>query len=237
MMRFGPQFELRAVFDDFLTMGMCSVTQNPLTGKSHYEDLYMQTVAKYAKSDLRHLFPKMFARLVVEMDERLKDGGCSDVLGEFYERNIARKGAQQYFTPWHVCSLMAESAMSPAREAGGGQRLRILEPSCGSGRMLLAMRGKARPTDEFYAVDIDHTCVKMTCINLFLSGMFRAEVMCGSFLQPDDFAVSYRLSFLPLGIFRIDKKEDSRLWQMLTRENAPKEKTEHPEGGKQLRFF
>lgn len=245
--QFEPQFELRSVFVDFLTMSMCAVTQNPLTGKSHYEELYMETVSKYAKSELRHLFPRMVATLVAEMEERIERGDCSDVLGEFYERNIARKGAQQYFTPWHICTFMAQSAASEARNASGGKALRVLEPSCGSGRMLLAMRGVTRPSDEFYAVDVDHACVQMACLNLFLSGMFHAEVMCGNFLRPDDFRVSYRLSFLPLGIFRVEKKEDSPLWRMLRSEHAGKGKPSPPSDGtdpnkfsgdnEQLRFF
>lgn len=245
--QFEPRFDLRMAFSDFLTMSMCSVTLNPLTGKSHYEELYMETVAKYAESDLRHLFPKMFATLVAEMDKRLGGGACGDVLGEFYEKNIARKGTQQYFTPWHVCTFMAQSAAAEARSASGEKALRVLEPSCGSGRMLLAMRSVTRPSDEFYGVDIDHVCVQMACLNLFLCGMFRSEVMCGNFLLPDDFRVSYRLSFLPLGIFRIEKKEDSRLWRMLTSERARKEGPSPPSGStdpskfsggnEQLKFF
>lgn len=245
--QFEPRYEVRAVFDDFLTMSMCAVTLNPVTGKSHYEDLYMKTVEKYAGSELRFLFPKMFACLVNEMEKRLKETEGNDVLGEFYESHVARKGAGQFFTPWHICVFMAELGVAEARKADTEKPLRILEPSCGSGRMLLASRTLATIRDEFYAVDIDHTCVKMTTLNLFLNGMFNAEIMCGDFLFPDRFTVSYRISFLPLGIFRIEKKEDSRLWHMLKKEvkkderqasgDAGVDPNKFLNGNEQLRFF
>ncbi len=67
---------------------------------------------------------------------------------------------------------------------------------------------------EFYGIDIDHTCVKMTALNLFLNGIFRSEVMWADALSPGDFRVSYVISFLPLGIFRVEVKEQSKLWRM-----------------------
>ena len=93
--------------------------------------------------------------------------------------------------------------------------LRILEPSCGSGRMLMAMLKEAGPYHEYYAIDLDSTCVIMTAINLFLSGMFRSETMCANALLPEDFRVSYRTSFLPFGVFRVKEKEQSPLWHLL----------------------
>jgi hypothetical protein len=55
----------------------------------------------------------------------------------------------------------------------------------------------------------------MTALNLFLSGLFHTETMCGNALLPDDFRVSYITSFLPFGLFRVHSKEQSRLWHLL----------------------
>ena len=55
----------------------------------------------------------------------------------------------------------------------------------------------------------------MTALTLFLNGVFHSEVMCGNFLLPDDFQLSYVISLVPFGIFRIDKKDDSRLWNLI----------------------
>jgi hypothetical protein len=53
------KYDLRTVFDDFLTMTICALSQNLLTGKSHDEDLYMLTVEMYKNDEQRHRFPKM----------------------------------------------------------------------------------------------------------------------------------------------------------------------------------
>lgn len=241
---FRFKYDLHTVFDDFLTMSMCSVTRDPITGLSHYEDLYLKTIEPYREDPHRYVFPKMFAALVNEMEE-LKDG-CNDVLGACYEKNFYKKGKQQYFTPWPICEFMARSTLQ-SDEKQERSKKRILEPACGSGRMLLAAAQVHGKEHFYYAVDVDHTCVKMTALNLFLNGMFNAEVMCGNFLSPNDFRISYRISLLPLGIFRIEKKEDSPLWRMLIQESSkkptgpdlklPSEEGNEDTYGDQLRLF
>ncbi len=208
---FSYRYDLRPVFDDFLTMSLCAVTQIPGAGKSHYEDLYLETITKYKDDELRHVFPKLFAQMIVEMEDRLDDGQGNDVLGEYYELNFCRKNSGQFFTPWPVCRMMAEMNRM---DTDSGEIRRVIDPTCGSGRMLLAGAAVIGKQHEFYGIDLDHTCVKMTALNLFFNGISHAEVMCADALSPDDFRMSYVLSFLPLGIFRVEKKEESRLWHM-----------------------
>jgi type I restriction-modification system DNA methylase subunit len=212
---FGYRYDLRTVFEDFLTMSICAVSHNPVTGMSHDEGLYMQTIAKYAKDELRHQFPKLFALLALEMEERLADGSGKDVLGEYFELNFCRKNSGQFFTPWHVCEFMAKVTCPGDGHEPPERPLRVLDPTCGSGRMLLAGAKNIGPRHEYYGVDIDHTCVKMTALNLFLNGVFHSEVMWADALLPNDFRMSYRISFLPFGIFRIDKPESSKLWRLM----------------------
>jgi type I restriction-modification system DNA methylase subunit len=99
MKRFEYRYDTRTIFNDLLTMTLCSFSQNPATGKSHDEDLYMEIIGKYKNDDLRHEFPKLLARLITEMEERLESGMGTDVLGDFYEQNISRRGSGQFFTP------------------------------------------------------------------------------------------------------------------------------------------
>jgi len=213
MKRFEYQYDLRTTFDDFLTMTICAFSRNPMTGLSFDEDLYMATIDKYKDDELRFLFPKALASLTDEMTERLESNSCNDILGEFYELNLYRKGAQQYFTPWPICQFMAKASFNVG-DRKPEQSLRILDPACGSGRMLLASAKDSGPTHEYYGIDTDHACVKMTAINLFLGGLFKSEVMCANALLPDDFRVSYVISFIPFGIFKIEEKEKSRLWKL-----------------------
>lgn len=211
-LQLAHRYDERTIFDDFLTLTLCALCINPLTGKSDDEELYMQTVAKYATDPKRTNIPSMFASLVLEMESLLDSSECHDVLGSFYEQHLFRKGTAQFFTPWPVCVFIARCL--GAEHIEQDRQLHILDPSCGAGRMLMASAPVFGPRHEYYGIDIDHTCVKMTAINLFLSGVFHGEVMWADALRPDDFRMSYKLSFLPFGIFRITEKEKSKLWHM-----------------------
>lgn len=201
-------FDTVPVFDDFLTLTIAAFGQNTSTGKSYDEDLYLQTIGKYKHHKLKDHFPKMLACLVNEMEEQLQCQTGNDVLGTYYENNIIKKGSGQFFTPWHLCTFMAASISGDMTDTP----LRILDPCCGSGRMLLCGGKSMGKHHHFYGIDVDHTCVKMTAINLFLNGFFHAEVMWADALNPDDFRMSYKTSFLPFGVFRIQDKEQSYLY-------------------------
>lgn len=209
------RFSLFTVFDDFLTMSIAACTQNLQTKKSWYEEEYLETIAKYKESELRHEFPKAFSYLIAEMEERVGSSLGNDVLGDFFEQHISNGRNGQYFTPEPVCQFMASITNSDSVNDTETKRpLRILDPSCGSGRMLLAAHRANGQGHEYYGIDIDRTCVKMTALNLFLNGMWNSEVMCANALSPDDFVISYRISFIPLGIFKIETREQSKLWNL-----------------------
>lgn len=205
------RYDLRPVFDDFLTISLCAFSRDYATGLSSDEELYMATIAKYDKDVVRDVFPKMLTLLIVEMDDRVDSPKGNDVLGEFYELNFCRKNSGQFFTPWDICELMASCALQ--KPAVKDAPLRIIDPACGSGRTLLASAKHFGRQEHFFGIDIDHTCVKMTVLNLFLNGVFNAEVMWADTLRPNDFNMSYVTSLLPFGIYRIHEKERSQLWR------------------------
>jgi type I restriction-modification system DNA methylase subunit len=244
MQDFLYHFDPSRVFDDFLTLTLCTFNRDYTTGLSRDEDLYLETMKPYVESDLRFHFPKLFAALVNEMEDLVQAKKCPDVLGAYYETTMAKKGLSQFFTPWHICEFMAKATSDEHKIIERHWPLRILEPACGSGRMLIAAYHAHGPGNEYYAVDLDMTCVKMTAINLFLCGVFNAEVVCGNFLLPDEFRGSYRISLLPFGVFRITEKEKSRLWHMLQHKPEPvfpsDETFKKPDStmtGQQLHFF
>jgi type I restriction-modification system DNA methylase subunit len=159
------------------------------------------------------------------LEARLHDGQGNDVLGGFYEVHLYRKGASQYFTTWPVCMFMASITHNDTQREFP---LRILDPCCGSGRMLIAGSRNFGPEHFYFGIDIDHTCVKMSVLNMFLNGIFFGEVMWANALNPDDFQMSYKLSMYPLGIFRIQEKEQSLLWKL--NQNTFKKKSQMSEG-------
>ncbi|MFP5041664.1 N-6 DNA methylase [Parasediminibacterium sp. JCM 36343] len=230
----GYRFSLAKAFDDFLTMAIAACTQNPATGKSHYEEEYLEAIAYYKDSELRHEFPKAFAQLVMEMEERMGSGKGNDVLGDFFEQNVSNGRNGQFFTPYPICEFMASAVAAKGAGSEAAEReepLRMLDPACGSGRMLVAARKVNGGNNSYYGIDIDRVCVKMAALNLFLNGMWGSEVMCADALMPQDFVVSYRISFLPFGIFKIVEKEKSVLWHMHLNSFARKDNDPPEEAG------
>lgn len=85
-----------------------------------------------------------------------------EVLGEIYMQwNVSNKHTGQFFTPKHIARMMAELT-SPHGN--------IYDPTCGAGIMLVesAKTMTKEQADEatFFGQDLDHTCVKMTALNL-----------------------------------------------------------------------
>jgi type I restriction-modification system DNA methylase subunit len=113
---------------------MAACTQTLVTKKSWYEDEYLETIANYKNTELRHEFLKAFASLVIEMEEKFSSSAGNDVLGEFFEQHISNGRNGQYFTPCPICLFMAKTIQENGIEKNP---LRIIDPTCGSGRMLM----------------------------------------------------------------------------------------------------
>jgi hypothetical protein len=91
--------------------------------------------------------------------------GFSDPLGELYQQAISSGHNGQYWTPEHLCDMI--SLMS-ADTLLDGQK--VLDPACGSGRMLLAA-GKRNRHAIFFGVDLDICCCKMALLNMLLNSL------------------------------------------------------------------
>ena len=107
-----------------------------------------------------------------------------DILGDaFMELDLASVHAGQYFTPFHVCRMMAEMNFDESllrQKAEAGEKMTVCDPACGSGAMLLAYgqvihdkmgRDWLRHAAAFYGMDIDERCVLMASIQLRMNGM------------------------------------------------------------------
>jgi type I restriction enzyme M protein len=220
------------VFEDFLTICICAFTQNILTGKSFYENEYMSIIEPYKANKTLQYFPELLAELVMYMEENKDNSQGNDLLGEFFQQEITHGRNGQFFTPFNICSFMGQIVSNEDTKS-----LNVLDPACGSGRMLTAMAQNAIIPHRYYGVDIDPLCVKMTAINLFLNGL-RGEVICANALMPDDFKFGYRISFFPLGIFKIQDKEHSTIYtSSQTAFSKPTQEKTETEVETQLRLF
>lgn len=186
--RYGKQ----EIFHDFVKM--CAIAiYNPIVKNEEIEKDYLTTINKYKKEE-QAIFPKMFAKLILMYQY---SNGIRDILGEFYEQeNLSDKVLQQFFTPMHIAGFMAEISIETGEELRNIIKrdgyVRMIEPTCGSGVMVLglakALKKRCINYQEdvlIYANDIDNTCTYMTYIQLSLYGI-SAIVSCGNALTGEE---------------------------------------------------
>lgn len=176
-------------FDDFLTFVIGSWTFNPEPNPQWRYDM-----------EVNKLFHDCMCKMILYVKEGIDDNGWYDAFGDFFMEVIGRNSQSyrgQFFTPNSLCNLLAQISLPDGAETkeptwnvrGFGKRLICNDPTCGSGRLLLAAHAemvsrKARPM-YFIAEDIDRICCKMTAINFMLHGMF-GEVVChDTLIHPD----------------------------------------------------
>lgn len=168
------------VWRDFIVMYSCALS-NPVD-KQHYDEreaLYLRTIKKYNKQE-QPLFSELAAYTVMA----LEDNPEQDFLGSIYmSLNLGNQHNGQFFTPYHVCELMAEVTMQDSvlkiEEEG---YITINDPCCGAGATLIAGVHAAKKRLEkagynyqnhvlVVAQDIDMTVALMCYIQLSLLGV------------------------------------------------------------------
>lgn len=195
-------FEIRRVFDDFLTFIIhgCSPGAPPLE------------TWKY-KKEHNEVFYEMYCQWVHIMNEQLKKHEWYDAFGDLYMALVVSKSnnLKQIFTPPHLCDLMARVVLAAAPEEG---IIQGMDPTCGSGRNLLATHA-LNPTAYQMAEDIDKTCCMMTVCNFLIHGV-HGEVIWHDSLRPDTYWQGWRtndLIWLTKYPYIEDlPKEQSRIW-------------------------
>lgn len=89
-----------------------------------------------------------------------------DILGELFMLEVSHGHLGQFFTPQPLCDMMGQ--MSGFNQLKDGQS--VLDPACGSGRMLLAAARLNRNV-RLYGADLDSLCCKMALANLLLNSL------------------------------------------------------------------
>ncbi|MEG0889844.1 MAG: N-6 DNA methylase [Bacteroides sp.] len=147
------------VFDDFLTMMVCSLSMG------RKEEEYLRTVKGYTKKEL-DIFCKAFASVIMQMEYRQLE----DPFGDYFEEHLSNGRNGQFFTPIPVCELMANIVHGFNKASEQDAQKTVSDPACGSGRLLLAS-AKIDRNRYFVGSDISETCCKMTLINMCLNSI------------------------------------------------------------------
>lgn len=208
----GRRHDLSRIFNDLLTIGVCSFHKTNIQSRLKEKDesneqLYLQTIKPYEKHEIEEL-----GKALGTIQLNILDNPYSDILGEFFMQHISKGQNGQYFTPEPICDFMAKINLEGLKGEGN----RVYDPACGSGRMLLSA-AKINHRNFFYGVDSAHSCAQMTALNFFFNGL-KGEVAWMNSLSNEWFG-GWNINMDGLGIQPI-QKDQSQIWR-----EVPKAKT------------
>lgn len=150
-------YEPMSVFNDFLRY----VTHGFSPGAPPVKDW------KYKRQQNR-FFMELFAGWIQLMQRELQTREWFDAFGDLFMALSSRSGQQahgQFFTPVHICDLMVQCTGTDEKTTGK----RMNDPTCGSGRLLLAYHVR-NLGNYLVAEDISRTCCLMTVCNMLIHG-------------------------------------------------------------------
>lgn len=200
----GRRQPLSTVFNDFVTMGICTYHKTNIQTRLAIKDeqnekLYMETIKKYEREELN-----TFAQALGELQMHIYDNPYSDPLGEFYMQNVSNGLNGEFFTPESLCEVLT----LVHGEKGSIEKNTVYDPACGSGRLLLSF-AKNNPDNHFYGTDVSNSCSKMATLSFFFNGL-RGEVSWMNTLSMEWYG-GWEINARGLGIVPIEK-EHSRIW-------------------------
>ena len=171
------------VFDHFLDyiIWMHDVRQLDIPdGREKWDE----KIYPYSK-DERQIFYELYCEWLQVMNNRLvSDKDWYDLFGTYYMAEIVSKsksqGTGQFFTPANVCTAMAQMTLGPNVTKYKSKSFN--DPTCGSGRCLLALNAEA-PGNYHFGEDLDLTCCKMTVANFLIHGVSGSVIWKNSLSQ------------------------------------------------------
>lgn len=173
--KLGQKYGMDEVFKDAVICCAYALANNADFNEKR-ENEYLRIINKYLDNE-KEEFPKILASLFNEYNTTSEP---IDILGDVYiDLGMLKKEVSQFFTPLPVCNLMAKITIDQedkTQELNNKGYISILDPTCGSGRLLYASYNELlnRKVDNNKIIlvgdDIDLTCCCITYIQLSLLG-------------------------------------------------------------------
>ena len=158
------------VFADWVKLQALSISQ-AVWYLEEREQEYKDIARKYSEKDLQ-VMSEMSGMLTLAFEE-----GMSDVLGSIYmSKEMGSNKLGQFFTPYHICQLMAKlQDMKDIEEHG---YIKVIEPSTGAGGNIIAFCEHVKNSGYNYqtqvnvvAQDLDYKAVYMSYVQYALLGI------------------------------------------------------------------
>ena len=183
------------VFSDWLEIAAITLHQLPyhsgeLEKDTAFETLeaqYMERVKAYSREKL-NIFSEMLSLLILA-----HNGSYSDFLGEIAgEYELLNKRVGQFFTPYHLCRLLAKMSMGNVRSLVEEKGIiTVCEPAVGAGGLVIATAEEAasqgidpRAYMQFDCTDVSRDAFNMAYIQLSALGL-QAIVRHGNTLSDE----------------------------------------------------
>lgn len=168
--RMSGEYSVYQLFDDWVSM-LALATAQTVDYKESREQSYLQISGKHTKDRMMQ-FCELNGVLISAFDE-----GMEDILGYIYmhlELGSSRTG--QFFTPYHLCRLMAKMAL---RTAGEQKTYFCNEPSCGGGGNIIAFAEELKQTGKNY-----QKCMKAVCQDIDVRAVYMTYIQCSYYGIP-----------------------------------------------------
>ena len=157
-------------WQDFTELAALSIAQATAYSEER-EETYMRTIGRYTHKEAQ-LIPKLLALTIQALEIK-----HHDFLGEmFMELELGSKWHGQFFTPYHLCLLMAELTVSK-EQFENDNIVSVNEPAVGAGAMVIALCDHLRNLKINYqrqlkiiTQDTDYIACCMCYIQLSLLG-------------------------------------------------------------------
>lgn len=177
----------RDVFNAFLRMASCALAAQTREAE------YLEEAKRWTRDELNE-FGQALGALIDEMQEE----PFTDVLGNVHMDNLGTRGQShggEFHTPASVCQLMAQMTIRDQldefdRLVAEQGHIKVNEPSCGAGAMILALAGELKqagrpdliPRLRVVGIDVNRAACDMFFINTTLWGI-PATVVHGNTLS------------------------------------------------------
>ncbi|HBX2614231.1 TPA: SAM-dependent DNA methyltransferase [Klebsiella pneumoniae] len=171
------------VFRDFITLAASELDLARIRTPENMESS-REICAKYGDCDIRNLH-ELFCLMVCALEAKFHD-----FLGAiFMELELGDDRNGQYFTPYHLQSLLAKLVMPDVKQTIRTEGfVTVSDPASGAAGMIIAyaenlLEAGYNPSEQMYAhcVDIDPIAADMSFIQLSLLGI-PAQVVTGNSL-------------------------------------------------------
>lgn len=166
------------VFTDFCRMTACCLAVGSR------EEEYFEVIKPYSKDELTEL-SKAIALLVDEMESN----HFTDVLGTYYldvASHSSKQARGEFYTPPEISKAMAMMLVDTDQVKSEGLPIKVNEPACGAGGMVLALAELFAPDSvdilRVTCQDINPVGVDMCFINTSLWGI-PANIILGDTLR------------------------------------------------------